>query len=36
MSDFVSCLDCDHSEECVPMNGAFPCPYPIFAEAEND
>ena len=36
MSDFVSCFDCEHALECIPLNGAFPCPYNIFEEGDDE
>ena len=35
MNDPVSCFDCDHNLECIPLNGEFPCPYPIFKECKS-
>ncbi len=36
MSEVVSCFDCDHALECIPLNGGYRCPYPIFDENDVD
>lgn len=36
MNDFISCADCDLKSKCIPLNGAFKCPYPVTWGGKSD